>query len=120
MPKTADLVIAKKGASGFARLSNSNEILKNINSDALEYAACVSANELELYFTRLVLPVTPSALPEILIATRQNANEPFGKPSKIKNITDFVEAPTIAPDQKTLYYHKRENAKYVLYMVRKS
>jgi hypothetical protein len=67
-PATADLVIAQKDGSKFQRLPNSNEILKNINTDALEYAACISADELELYFTRTkVLPIGAST--EILVAT---------------------------------------------------
>jgi hypothetical protein len=118
-PTTADLVIAKKSNSGFQRLSNSDAIMKNINTDALEYAACISVDQLELYFTRLVVPFTATSSPEIFVSTRQNVNEPFGTPSKIQSITGFVEGPTIAPDQKTLYYHKKENNKYVLYLVRK-
>jgi hypothetical protein len=119
-PTTADLVIAKKSNSGFQRLSNSDAIMKNINTDALEYAACISVDQLELYFTRLVVPFTATSSPEIFVSTRQNVNEPFGTPSKIQSITGFVEGPTIAPDQKTLYYHKKENNKYVLYLVRKT
>jgi len=118
-PSTADLVIAKKSNSVFQRLSNSNEIMKNINSNALEYAACISVDQLELYFTRLIVPFTATSTPEIFVSKRQNVNEPFSTPSKIQSITGFVEAPTIAPDQKTLYYHKKENNKYVLYLVRK-
>jgi hypothetical protein len=118
-PIKADLVIAKKSNSGFQRLSNSNEIMKNINTDALEYAACISVNQLELYFTRLIVPFTSTSSPEIFISTRQNITEPFNNPAKIQSITGFVEAATIAPDQKTLYYHKRENNKYVLYLVKK-
>lgn len=118
-PKTADLVMAKKTGSGFQRLLNSNEIMKNINSDALEYAVCISVDQLELYFTRVVVPFTPTSSPEILVSTRQNINEPFSNPSKIQSITGFAEAVTIAPDQKTLYYHKKENNKFVLFMVRK-
>ncbi|WP_462221885.1 hypothetical protein [Ferruginibacter sp.] len=118
-PITADLVIAKKTNAGFQRLPNSDAIMKNINSAALEYAACISVNELELYFTRLAVPVTAASSPEIFVSTRQNVNEPFGVPSKIQSITGFVEATTIAPDQKTLYYHKKENNKHVLYVVTK-
>jgi len=118
-PSTADLVIAKKSNSVFQRLSNSNEIMKNINSNALEYAACISVDQLELYFTRLIVPFTATSAPEIFVSTRQNVNEPFSTPSKIQSIIGFVEAPTIAPDQKTLYYHKKENNKYVLYLVKK-
>ncbi len=119
IPLSADLVIARKNGSGFQRLPDSEEIMKNINSPALEYAACITANQLELYFTRLVIPVTPASPPEIFIAKRQSANEPFGVPSKIQSITGLAEAPTIAPDQKTLYYHFKKNDKYSIYMVRK-
>jgi hypothetical protein len=118
-PATADLIIAKKNGPGFQRLANSNVILKNINTDALEYAACISADELELYFTRIQLPFTATSSPEILVASRQNINEAFSSPVKIKSITGFAEAATISPDQRNLYYHKKENNKFVLYMVRK-
>lgn len=118
-PLTADLVIAAKNASGFQRLANSSTIMKNINTSALEYAACVSVNQLELYFTRVALPFTATSSPEIFVSTRQNINEAFSGPSKIQAITGFAEAATIAPDQKALYYHKKENGKFVLYMVKK-
>ncbi len=119
-PLTADLVIAEKNASGFQRLTNSSTIMKNINTTvALEYAACVSVNQLELYFTRVPVPFTATSSPEIFVSTRQNVDEPFSNPLKIQNITGFAEAATIAPDQKTLYYHKKEGNQFVLYMVRK-
>ncbi len=118
-PLTADLVIAQKNGSGFKRLANSSELLANINTDALDYAACISANQLELYFTRVVVPFTANSSPEILVSTRKSIQDSFRKPSKIKNITGFAEAPTIAPDQATLYYHKKENDKFVLYMIKK-
>jgi hypothetical protein len=117
IPLSADLVIAKKNGLGFERLPNSSEIMKNINSPDLEYAACISANQLELYFTRIVLPVTAATLSEMYVSTRQNTSEPFGVPAKINSITGFAEAATIAPDQKTIYYHLKENDKFVLYMV---
>ena len=118
-PFTADLVVAQKNGSGFQRLSNSSAILKNVNTNSLEYAACISADELELYFTRLQVPLTATSSPEIFVSTRQNINEAFNSPSKIQSITGFAEGPTISPDQKTLYYHKKEGNKFILYMVRK-
>ena len=119
IPTFADLVIAQRNGPSFTRLSNSASILKNINTSALEYAACISVNQLELYFTRLSLPVTASSAPEIFISTRQNTNEPFGKPQKIEGLGAFVEATTIAPDQITLYYHRKENDKFELFTIRK-
>jgi len=94
--------------------------MEKINTSALEYAACISADKLELYFTRLQVPITPSSLPEIFVSRRTDSNEEFGAPVKIQSITGFVEAPTISPDQKTLYYHKKENNIFRLYMVRKN
>lgn len=119
IPTTADLVIAKKDVNGFKPQINSSEILKNINTNALEYAACISENQLELYFTRLIVPVAINTPPEILVSTRQSINEPFGIPVKMESLAGFVEAPTIAPDQKTIYFHKKENDIYVLYFVKK-
>ncbi len=119
IPTTADLVVSKKSGPGFQRLVNSNELMKNINTDALEYAACISVNQLELYFTRLELPVTATSLSEIFVSTRGTINEPFSSPTKIKSITGFAEAATIAPDQRTLYYHKKDNDTFRLYLVRK-
>jgi len=116
--KGSDLVIAKKNGSAFQRMSNSAEIMKNINTNALEYAVCISVNQLELYFTRVQIPFTAASSPEIFVSTRRNTNGPFGSPSKIQSITGFAEAVTIAPDQKTLYYHKKEDNKFVLYMIR--
>jgi hypothetical protein len=56
-------------------------------------------------------------LSEIYVSNRKNTNDPFGEPVKIKTITGFAEAATIAPDQKTIYYHLKENDQYVLYKV---
>jgi len=118
-PQSADLVIAEKTGTGFKRLPDSDKIMQNINTDGLEYAACISANQLELYFTRVGLPLTATSHPEIYYSTRQNLQEAFGKPTKIAAITGFAEAPTIAPDQRTLYFHRRENNRFVLYCVKK-
>ncbi len=118
-PQTANLAIAEKSGAVFQRLPNSGELLKNINTDALEYGACISADQLELYFTRVNTPLTADSAPEIFVSTRKNINESFGIPSKISAITGFAEAPTISPDGQTLYFHKKENDKFALYMVRK-
>jgi len=118
-PTTADLAIAKKNGSGFQRISNSNSLLQNVNTNALEYAACISVDQLELYFTRVETPITPSSSPAIFLARRQRVDEPFGVPFRIESIRGFAEAATIAPDQKTIYFHMKENDKFGLYMIRK-
>lgn len=118
-PTTADLVIAKKSANGFERMQNTSEILKNINTSALEYAAGLSSNQLELYFTRLAVPITALSVPEIYYSNRKSTLETFNLPVKIETISGFAEAPTVASDQKTIYFHKRENNRFVLFMTKK-
>ena len=116
-PYEADIVLAEKKNGIFQRSSN-QAFLENINSDALEYAACVSSNMLELYFTR-VGALSP-AISGIYVATKNSVDQPFNQPYKIDTISGFVEAPTISPDDRIIYYHKKENGKFVLYMVRKA
>jgi hypothetical protein len=118
-PYEADIVLAKKVNNQFQRLLNSDEMLKNVNTNDLEYAACISADNLELYFTRITAPISASSIPEILVASRLTENEPFGLPSKLNNVTGFVEAATISPDGSKLYYHKRENGIYSLYLTQR-
>ena len=120
VPTSADLVIARKMTSGFERLPNSNELLKNINTNALEYAACISNDQLELFFTRVKLPITASSLSEIFVSKRVTTNDPFGLPSKIASITGFAEAATLTPDNKKLYYHMKDNGRFVLYLVKRN
>lgn len=118
-PFSADVVIAKHTTNGFKRWSNSSEILKNINTIALEYAVSISGDHLELYFTRLSVPITSHSLPQIFYSTRKNISESFGQPVKISNLTGFVEAPTISPDKKSIYFHRKEGGKHSLYLIRK-
>lgn len=115
-PYEADFVLAKKTNGTFERV-NDDTTFKNINTEELEYAACLSADMLELFFTRLAVPI--STPPQIFVATRNSVNDDFNPPYLISDITGFVEAPTISPDNKRIYYHKLENNKFVLYMVRK-
>jgi len=119
IPTVADLAIAQGSDSLFTRMSNSSEILKNINTGDLEFAACISTNQLELYFTRIILPITASSAPQIFVSTRENINQPFKNPQKLESLGTFVEAATIAPDQRTLYYHRKEGDKFALYMIRR-
>lgn len=111
-PYESDLVLAERDGDTFQRTDL--RILENINTNSLEYAACISSDMLELYFTRV-----EASIPQIFVATRNAIEDPFNRPYKIKEITGFVEAPTISADDSIIYFHKFENEKFVLYMVRK-
>ena len=96
-------------------------IMKNINTSDLEYAASISADGLEIFFTRLKLEelIKGNIRSMIMHSTRNDVYEPFGIPEIIEAIgsSDFVEGPAISADDKVLYYHKREGVKNHLYEV---
>jgi hypothetical protein len=115
IPRKADLAIAVRDGSGFRRLTESADILKNVNTDALEYAACISKDQLELFFTRVEL-----GAPAIYRTTRRAIREAFGAPQRVAAVEGFVEAATLSPDELSLYYHKRVGDKFILYRVTRS
>ncbi len=115
VPETADIAIAQRYGSGFRRLPNSSDLLKNINTDALEYAACISSDELELFFTRF-----ENNGFSIYRSTRKTVVQPFDLPERLVAIEGFVEAPTLTADGRSLYYHKKEGELFVIYRVTRS
>src|SRR5262245_6943583 len=103
VPASSELLIARRSDNGFMRDGRAKEILRTINSAGrLNYAACTSADELEIFFTRL-----NGKEPAILMASRTSTAKPFDGAEKIPAITGFVEAPTISPDGRSLYFHRR-------------
>ena len=97
------------------------KIMANVNSPDIDYAESISADELEIFFTRLSPADVASGHvhSKIMRATRRAIADPFGKPEIVRAIgdADFVEAPALTDDGKTLYYHKRVGAKFELYAV---
>ena len=89
--------------------------MRNVNSSDLEYAACISADGLTLFFTRVNRGLTGDA--RIFMATRSSLTAPFAKPLRLTAIDGFVEGPTLSPDEKSLYYHRRDGDRFVLYRV---
>lgn len=115
-PYESDLVMATKQEDGFVRLPNSEKIFENINTDALEYAAAISKDELEICFTRVAFPLNKNSSPKIYIATRNTKAEAFSNVVQLGNLTGFVEAGTYSPDDNTIYFHKRENGLFKLFL----
>lgn len=112
VPSTADILIAERSGVNFVRVANGTDIMRQINTSALEYAPAISTSGLEIFFTRL-----EGSTFAIYASTRPNASAPFDTPKKIQAITGFVEAPTLSVDEKSLYYHKNENGLFVIYRV---
>ena len=115
-PSAARIVIATRKGEGFRRDPGSAAILKNVNTNGLVYAPSVSADGLELFFTR-VPGLTAGVPPTIYRAARKSQSSPFGPPQQVAAITGFTEGPTLGADGHALYYHKRENGRFVLYRV---
>jgi hypothetical protein len=93
------------GLGGFTRAPDSDAILRTVNlASTLVYAPAVSADGLEIFFTRLV-----QSSASIQVATRSTTSAPFGPAAPIPTITGFAEAPSISPDGKWLYYHWKPN-----------
>ena len=115
-PSAARIVIATRIGSGFRRDPNSAAVLRNVNTNGLVYAPSVSADGLELFFTR-VPSLTAGVPPTIYRAARKSQGAPFGPPQQVAAITGFAEGPTLDAGGHALYYHKRENGRFILYRV---
>lgn len=123
VPKTSDLHVAQWIGGRFERRDDSDKIFRNVNTGELEYAPSLSADQLELSFTRSKIIIKDGnfrgMVSRILMASRQSLKEPFGEPRWIRAITGLVEGPTVTPDKKILYYHKQEAGTFRLYRVRR-
>jgi hypothetical protein len=112
-PRTADIAIAVRDGAEFRRLASSGELLKNVNTAALEYAPAQSSDLLELFFTR----AAGSGPPAIFRTVRASAAAPFETPQRVAALTGFVEAPALSDDGRSLYYHKLEGGRFLIYRV---
>lgn len=109
-PETADILLAVRSGTGFTRPARGAALLHAINTpDRLEYAPAISASGLEIFFTRL----DPDG-PAIFVADRPSADAPFGPPRRVPAISGFVEAPSLSPDERSLYYHRRDGGLHVI------
>ena len=114
LPKAADIAIAVRQGAEFRRLNRSAELLRSVNTSALEYAPCISADGRELFFTRFA---GERQGPRVYRAVRARPDAPFGEPEVVAAIRGFVEAPTFSPDERALYYHRKEGDRFVLFRV---
>lgn len=111
-PKSACILFAHRKGNTFVRDPASAAIMAAIDTDALNYAPATSASEREIFFTR----VGPQG-PAIYMSERSDKTKPFEAPVHLAAITGFAEAPTLSPDENSLYFHKKENGHFVLYRV---
>ena len=104
-------MVARRNGDRFDLDPASTDIMKNVNTPALEYAPDISTNGLELYFTRASIP----AGLRIMMTSRNSTDKPFGKPCVLSAARGFVEAPSISLDGKELFFHKKVNDTFVIF-----
>src|SRR5271165_7104172 len=109
-PRSSQLMIARLQDGAFRIDPGGERILRNVNTSALQYAPAITADGLELYFTR----ASQGGL-RILVATRASTTEPFGEAHVLKSITGFVEAPSVSLDRQELFFHKKVGDKFALF-----
>ncbi len=122
MLKGSDILfVRKRGDKYVYDYAEAKRIMKHINTSDLEYAASISSDKLELFFTRLRLAdfKTGTIRSRIMRSTRSSVSDTFGKPEVIEAIggSDFVEGPAISGDGRELYYHKHDGKKFRIYKV---
>jgi len=116
VPDEADLFLAERGPNGFARSGDGARILAKVNTqEAQEYAPSLSADGLELYFTRLSGWWLWRQV-AIYRATRRTVTEPFGEPVSVP-LEGFVEAPTVSNDGRSVYFHKLADDRFGIWRI---
>lgn len=103
----AHIALYDRSGAAFVPDPASAHLLHAVNkAGALDYAAAVSSDGLELFFTRAIPSQGAKGLPTVIYrATRGRGSKPFGHVQRVGAITGFAEAPSLSSDGGTLYYH---------------
>lgn len=126
-PSTSDLMLAVRDTNGAFNVSPvSDFLLKAVNTPALEYAPILTADGLELYYTRALSGEQFAAAPadsnlfQTLVATRTSVDKPFGAPLRLSAVEGYAEAPSITLDKREMYYHKKDGKLFRIYRVERT
>ncbi len=117
-PSAAKIVMFERDGEGFIPYPAGEKIMRAVNkTGALNYAADLSENELELFFTA----ASPASgiEPSVYVAKRKSIERPFGRAKAVSAITGFAEAPSLSADGTTLYYHEATAGKVAIYAVKR-
>lgn len=115
VPCAASLGIAAKvNDSTFNTIANSSALLQNVNDPAYcVYAPQLSADGLELYFTRYAVGVFNT---EICVSVRTSPTDTFSVPVVlVSEFPNTPEAATLNNSASLMYYHKKTNGTYTIY-----
>ena len=115
-PQFAHLVMADWNGSRFVRAARSEQMLARVNAAGLEYAPTISVDKRTLFFTRFA-PRSGFRGPQIYRATRPSTAAPFNEPEHVEGLGDYVEGSALGPDERLLYFHRKDAGKFNLYAV---
>lgn len=102
----AHIALYDRAGASFLPDPSSTRLLHAVDkSGMLDYAAAVSSDGLELFFTRAIPAKGAKGQPTVYRAARSRITKPFGHVQRIGAISGFAEAPSLSDDGSTLYYH---------------
>jgi hypothetical protein len=110
-PAEADLKLFVRVGPGFAAAADSDARFAAVNTAALEYAPAISADGLELSFTRWDVGTGD---PVLMLARRATLASAWDAPRRLRGPQGIVEAGTWSPDGRTLYFHANVAGRYVI------
>ncbi|RMD90216.1 MAG: hypothetical protein D6807_02170, partial [Alphaproteobacteria bacterium] len=99
---------ARREGDRFIPQADSKAIFGALNGTGIVYAAALSADETEIFFTRLAPAGKPGPRLATMRAVRPDRTAPFGPPEIVAAITGIAEAPTLGEGGRLLYYHKKK------------
>ena len=114
----SNLVIAQRTPTGFERVMDSAAQLAKINSKKMEYAAALTRDLKTLYFTRVDFDILGQGGEvgfQTLVSRRASVTQPWGLPRPVASISGYAEAPTLSPDECSLYFHKRVRDRFAVF-----
>jgi Tol biopolymer transport system component len=111
-PAYARIAIYDRHGDHFARDARSDEIMAAINTERLQYAPSISADGRELFFTSP--DEENGGAPAMFRSVRADIHSPFGQPARLRAAVGFVEAPSLAIDGRSLYYHAMRGRRFVI------
>jgi len=115
-PSWAHIVCAHREGDRFVRDPDSERLLQAVNTGKMQYAPAISSNGLTLYFTRFDR-ASGFPGPQIYRSARASAATPFGAPDHVPGLGDYVEGPAFSPDERLIYFHRKDGARFNLYAV---
>lgn len=116
IPSASDLVGARRTSAGYERLPDAEQatLFGAVNTAFLEYAESFSRDGKTMFFTRTWVDAAQlsKAVMCVMVSTRADVTAPWGPAVGLSTTAPLagavMEAPSLSPDEQTLYYHRRE------------